>query len=274
MPDAGLAGDGVAGHDRHRDRQEDRQHDRQRGGRVQRPAGQHRRQQGRALAGRRREVGDRDEHGDQHGQPAQQRRGSPSCAGGGPASTSSTRIIARSPSPAEQPGRRGRARAGHRRAPRPPASAAPAAISVTRTPAATSRALSAAGPASATTQPVAVALLDLAVQQRTRPGRRRGCARSTRPVGARSVARSSCRTSRPRFDDADPGAQLLDLAQLVAGQEHRGAGRVELDQQVADLPDALRVQAVGRLVQDEQPRACAAARRPGRAAGACRASTA
>ena len=52
---------------------------------------------------------------------------------------------------------------------------------------------------------------------------------------------------------ADPGAQLLDLGEQVAGQEHRGAGRVQLEQQVADLADALRVEAVGRLVEHQQP---------------------
>src|SRR6202034_3236476 len=50
-------------------------------------------------------------------------------------------------------------------------------------------------------------------------------------------------------DDPDPGAQLLDLGELVAGQENRGAGLVQLGEQVTYLADALRVQAVGRLVE-------------------------
>src|SRR5215469_1587871 len=39
----------------------------------------------------------------------------------------------------------------------------------------------------------------------------------------------------------------------MAGQEHRGAGLVELAKQVSDLTDPLRVQAVARLVENEQP---------------------
>jgi len=40
----------------------------------------------------------------------------------------------------------------------------------------------------------------------------------------------------------------------MAGQEHRGAVLVQLDQQVPDLADAAWVQAVRRLVQDQQAR--------------------
>ena len=53
---------------------------------------------------------------------------------------------------------------------------------------------------------------------------------------------------------ADAGAHLLDLGEQVAGDEHRGAGPVELEQQGPDVADALRVQAVRRFVEDQQPR--------------------
>ena len=53
-------------------------------------------------------------------------------------------------------------------------------------------------------------------------------------------------------EHADPGAQLLDLGQQVAGQEDRRPAAVQLEQQLADLVDALRVQAVGRLVEHQQ----------------------
>ncbi len=56
----------------------------------------------------------------------------------------------------------------------------------------------------------------------------------------------------PVVHDADPRAQRLDLGEQVAGEEHRGALLVQLDQQLADLPDAVRVQAVGGLVEDQQ----------------------
>jgi hypothetical protein len=58
----------------------------------------------------------------------------------------------------------------------------------------------------------------------------------------------------PPVHDRRPGADQLDLGQQVAGQEHRGPARDQLDQQVPDLPHAVRVEPVGRLVQDQQPR--------------------
>ena len=54
---------------------------------------------------------------------------------------------------------------------------------------------------------------------------------------------------------ADPGTHLLDLGEQVAGQEDRRARPVQVEQQLADVPDALRVQAVGRLVEHEKWRA-------------------
>ena len=49
-------------------------------------------------------------------------------------------------------------------------------------------------------------------------------------------------------------ADLLDLAEQVAGQEDRGAAvGAEPAEQLADVDDALRVEAVARLVEDQQP---------------------
>ena len=124
---------------------------------------------------------------------------------------------------------------------------------VTRIPARTSRALSAAGSRLADQEPLAVVLLHDAVEQSRGPASTSGVCTSTRPVGRRSSSSSSCRTSRPPVQDADAGAQLLDLAEQVAGEEHRGPGPVEVEQQLADLLDALRVEAVGRLVEHQQP---------------------
>src|SRR6266540_6219456 len=44
-------------------------------------------------------------------------------------------------------------------------------------------------------------------------------------------------------------ADLLDLREQVARQEHRGAAADQLDQQIADVAHALRVEPVGGLVQ-------------------------
>ena len=65
----------------------------------------------------------------------------------------------------------------------------------------------------------------------------------------------------------------LDLAQQVRGEQH-GAGAVgEVAQQPAHPVDALGVQAVGRLVEDQHAAGRRAARGRCRAAGACRASS-
>ena len=64
----GLAGDRLARGDRHRDRQEQRQHDAERRQREQRAVGQHRGQERRPGAGPRAEVGDREQHRDQRRQ--------------------------------------------------------------------------------------------------------------------------------------------------------------------------------------------------------------
>src|SRR5450830_859150 len=51
---------------------------------------------------------------------------------------------------------------------------------------------------------------------------------------------------------ADVGADLLHLGEQVGGQQHCRPGLGQLQEQGADLAGALRVQAVGRLVQQEQ----------------------
>jgi hypothetical protein len=48
------------------------------------------------------------------------------------------------------------------------------------------------------------------------------------------------------------GGDLFDFAEQVAGDQHRGAVRGEVPDQVAYLAGALRVEPVGGLVQDQQ----------------------
>ncbi len=52
--------------------------------------------------------------------------------------------------------------------------------------------------------------------------------------------------------DPDVGGDLLDLGEQVAGDQDGGAVSGELTDQVADLAGALRIQAVRRLVEDQQ----------------------
>ena len=59
----------------------------------------------------------------------------------------------------------------------------------------------------------------------------------------------------PGVQDPDPGAQLLDLGQQVAGQEDGHPGLVQLDEELPQIANPARIQAVARLVQDQQPRA-------------------
>ena len=55
-------------------------------------------------------------------------------------------------------------------------------------------------------------------------------------------------------DDGDLGAQRLQVVHLVAGQQHGGAVGREPAQHLVHVLAARRVQAVGRLVEDQQPR--------------------
>ncbi len=142
---------------------------------------------------------------------------------------------------------------------------------VTRTPARTSRALSAAGSGSRTSSRCA------SYSSTTPSSRLRTCV-DVRGVhldpagGPPELVELGLQDQPAPVEDADPGAHLLDLGEQVAGEEDGGAGPVEVEQQLADLLDALRVEAVGRLVEHQQPRLPQQRRRPGRAAGACRAS--
>ena len=53
-------------------------------------------------------------------------------------------------------------------------------------------------------------------------------------------------------DDGRARAHLLHLGQDVRAQQHRHPGLAEVADQLADLADAGRVEAVGRLVEDQQ----------------------
>src|SRR5438445_457522 len=53
--------------------------------------------------------------------------------------------------------------------------------------------------------------------------------------------------------DCHVGADLLDLGEQVAGEEHRRPLRSQILGEVADLARALGVHAVGGLVEHEQP---------------------
>ena len=55
-------------------------------------------------------------------------------------------------------------------------------------------------------------------------------------------------------DDRHRGAHLLDLGEDVGAEQDRHAGLAEGADRVADLADAGRVEAVGRLVEDQQLR--------------------
>ena len=123
--------------------------------------------------------------------------------------------------------------------------------STTRTPPSTSRALRTAG------SPTRTSRLS---RRGARPGRRagrapvphRGCGRTVRPVGCCSVVEVVLDHQPTAVEHADAGAQLLDLGEQVAGQEDRRALAVQRQQQLTDLADALRVEPVGRLVEDQQ----------------------
>ena len=122
---------------------------------------------------------------------------------------------------------------------------------VTRTPAATSRALSSAA-SSAVPRP----------RRRRAPGpgrragrwrrRRRAYAPAPDPVDGADGGHVLLQHQTTAVEHADPGGHLLDLGEQVAGEEDRGAAPVQAEQQLADVADALRVEAVGRLVEHQQ----------------------
>ena len=75
----------------------------------------------------------------------------------------------------------------------------------------------------------------------------------TRPSPLSRVSIGPSRTSLPGGDDPDHVGQLADLAEEVARDEHRLAGRGEVAEGVAHGHDPGRVEPVGRLVEEEQP---------------------
>ena len=89
-----------------------------------------------------------------------------------------------------------------------------------------------------------------APRPRPRPGRcRRG--RSGRSSACRSDSRP-CVSSLPSNITPDVAAHLVDLAEQVARDEDGGALGGELADEVPHLAGALRVEAVGRLVEHQQ----------------------
>ena len=70
-------------------------------------------------------------------------------------------------------------------------------------------------------------------------------------------------------EDHDPVGDLLHLVELVAGHEHGAALVGEVAQEAAQPADAVRVQAVGRLVQDEHARVAEQRGGQRRGAAAC-----
>ena len=80
-------------------------------------------------------------------------------------------------------------------------------------------------------------------------------------------------TSRPWFITMHVAADLLDLAEVMARQQHRRALRAEPADQLADLADLAGIEAVRRLVEHEQLRAGRATAGRSRGAASCPAST-
>ena len=245
-----LARDRVTRHDRHRDRQEHRQHQGQRGRRVELAVLQHGGQERAALAGRRGQVGDRDEDRHHERQRAGQHHADP-----GARPPEQLHQLDPDHENASRSGPLVRAGAGHRehdlleralvRADRADPQPRRHQPRVER-----GRVLRALG---ADQQPVAVPLLHLPVEQRDRPVGVRGVHHD--PAGRRAQrGQVVLQDQAPGVQHPDPGAQLLHLGHQVAGQEDRHPRLVQPDEELAQVPDPVRVQAVARLVQHQQPR--------------------
>ena len=88
------------------------------------------------------------------------------------------------------------------------------------------------------------------------PGRaRRGSdVRTTVPAPPLSSATVPCRTSRPLAMITTSSAVCSHLREQVAGDQDRLALRAEVAQEAAQPADALGVQPVGRLVEEQHPR--------------------
>ena len=106
-----------------------------------------------------------------------------------------------------------------------------------------------------------------------RRARRRSCAQLVAAGGARDqVVERALVEHAAGADDRHAVAQLLDLGHQVAREQDRDALVGEPADQQAHVAHAGRVEAGGRLVEQQQPRRAAAPRRC-RGAGACRASS-
>ena len=246
------------GRDRDRDRQEQRQHDRQRGQREQRAVGQHRGQERRPVPGPRPDVGDREQHRDQGRQRVDAARSSPRSGGcsdqlGAARPRTRTLVPARSLAPNRSPAADvASSTTSSRRAPL-------GAELVTRTPRRPARALSAAasGPRTSSRR----SSYDSTARRAARaPASTSGVRTTVRPVGRLQPSSSSCSTSRPRSRTptrvhicSTSASRWLDRKTVVPAA-------LSVEQQLADLADALRVEPVGRLVEHQQPRRRSSAR--------------
>ena len=91
--------------------------------------------------------------------------------------------------------------------------------------------------------------------------------RSRRPPG-RPAPRAARRHQLAAVDDRDAVADELDLGEQVRVEQHRDAAAAQLDEQLAHVAPAGRVQRAGRLVEQQQPRAGRRAPARSRAAAA------
>ena len=148
----------------------------------------------RSGAGPRRDLGQRQQHRDQGRQRVDHARSSPRYAGSGAACSARRRSSA----PTSAPSRPGRSRSWSPRARPPRACAAPGPARIDPHPALDEQPVERGGVVVPDHEPVAVGLLDLAVEQRAGRGRRRGCAPAAGRSGRGASASASCSTSRPR----------------------------------------------------------------------------
>ena len=262
MPGLRLAGDRVAGHDGDGDRQEQRQHDRQRRQRVQRPVGQHGRQERRARPGRGAEVGDRQQHGDEHRQRVEDADGRPR-----PGTAEHLPQLDGDHRRRLHPVGARAGRGQHHLLEGGPLQLQPGH----RDPGGDQPRVDLGRVGAADDDPSPVDRGHPAVENaRTRSGS--GVCTTVAPVGAVQRGQLVLQHQPAAVEDADPRAQLLDLGEQVAGQEDRRpaavAGRAAARGSRGCPAGPGRWSARrARAAPDG-----AAARRPGRAAGACRGS--
>ena len=93
-----------------------------------------------------------------------------------------------------------------------------------------------------------------------------------RPIWALSALGVPSATRRPGGDDPDPVGELVGLLQVLGGEEDGGALLVQLLDLLPDRLAADRVEAGGRLVEEQHPWLRGRGPRRGRAGGACRPS--